>query len=183
MIAIAWAMLKSGGAAAFGLLRAIPWQGWALLVLVAFVAWYGEQCADQREVEVRAEYREQFEREDRQQAAYEAEEQTKTAAVTEKVVTVYVDKVRTVYRTGATIIKEVPVYVPVDAPALPGGFRVLHDAAAAGRVPDPAGLPDAAPVAAQAVAATVADNYTACHANTALLNAYQKWWAERGAPP
>jgi hypothetical protein len=82
-----------------------------------------------------------------------------------------------------TITKEVPVYVPSDAPALPGGFRVLHDAAARGEVPDPAGIPDAAPVSAQVVAATVAENYGACLADQKRLIAFQTWARAQASGP
>lgn len=43
-----------------------------------------------------------------------------------------------------TIIKEVPIYVKATDCAMPGGFRVLHDAAAHGTVPDPGAVADAA---------------------------------------
>ena len=74
-----------------------------------------------------------------------------------------------------TIIKEVPVYVKADDCPMPGGFRVLHDAAADGEVPDPTRIADAAPVPAQDVAATVADNYGTCLANAARLTGLQEW--------
>ncbi|MFN4063429.1 MAG: hypothetical protein ACK4JA_04480, partial [Parazoarcus communis] len=57
------------------------------------------------------------------------------AEATVQVVTEYVDRVRIVREKGAEIIKEVPVYVTVEADAacvLPSGFVRLHDAAAAG---------------------------------------------------
>jgi hypothetical protein len=56
---------------------------------------------------------------------------------------------------------------------------VLHDAAAAGHVPDAADLADAAPADAQTVAATVADNYAACHAIREQLTALQQFERER----
>ncbi|RKQ61245.1 hypothetical protein C8E02_1012 [Vogesella indigofera] len=109
------------------------------------------------------------------------------AETTVQVLTKYVDRVRTVHVAGETIIKEVPVYVPSDSPALPGGFRVHHDAAALGELPDPAlgELPDparvadAAAVPAQDVAATVAANYLTCHENAEQLTALQEWVREQ----
>lgn len=97
------------------------------------------------------------------------------AKVTVQVLTKYVDRVRTVHVAGETIIKEVPVYVPPDSPALPGGFRLLHDAAALGELPDPARIADAAAVPAQDVAATVAANYLTCRENAEQLTALQEW--------
>lgn len=102
------------------------------------------------------------------------------AEATVKVVTKYVDRVKVVRETGDTIIKEVPVYVPIEADAacvLHRGFVRLHDAAAQGVVPEPAGNSDAAPagVALSAVAGTVAENYTACRENAEQLIALQSW--------
>jgi hypothetical protein len=111
-----------------------------------------------------------------------AKVQTAQAQATDQVVTQYIDRVRVVRERGADIIKEVPVYVPSSTDsagacdcALPGGFRVFHDASALGELPNPAQRADAAPVAPQDAAATVATNYTACHANADQLTALQAW--------
>lgn len=85
-------------------------------------------------------------------------------------------KIRTVTKET---IRYVPKFVRADDCPLSGGFRVLHDAAAEGRVPDPAGIPDAAAVAAQDAAATVADNYGACHENAKRLEGLQEWVREQ----
>ena len=81
------------------------------------------------------------------QALQEARLREQQAQATVKVVTQYVDRVRVVREKGDTIIKEVPVYVPAQADAactVNRGFVRLHDAAAAGELPTPAGDPDAA---------------------------------------
>lgn len=78
-----------------------------------------------------------------------------------------------------TIVKEVPVYVPSDLPVLPAGVRVLLDAAADGRVPDPAELRDAAPVDPQALASSVAENYGVCRADQLKLSELQEWVREQ----
>ena len=97
---------------------------------------------------------------------------TQGATVT---VTQYVDRERVIRLKGETIVKEVPRYVPIQADAacvVPRGFVRLHDAAAAGAVPDPdTGDADAAAsgVALSTVAGTVAGNYTDSHANSAQL--------------
>lgn len=103
------------------------------------------------------------------------------AALSEKVVIRYVDRVRVVREVGATITKEIPVYVTAQADAacpIPAGFVRVHDAAAQG-VPlgEPAGDPDApAPgVTLSAVADTVAGNYTACHETGTQLTELQAW--------
>jgi hypothetical protein len=118
--------------------------------------------------------------EQNQQAAAVRERQ---AQATVKVVTQYVDRVWVVREKGETIIKEVPVYVPVQADAactINHGFVRLHDAAAAGELPGPARDADAAAagIALSAVAGTVATNYQTCHENAEQLRALQVWVSE-----
>lgn len=105
------------------------------------------------------------------------------AQSTVKVVTQYVDRVRVVREKGDTILKEVPVYVPAQADAactINCGFVRLHDAAAAGELPEPARDADAAAtgLALSAVAGTVATNYQTCHENAEQLRALQAWVSE-----
>jgi len=91
------------------------------------------------------------------------------ARMSERVVTRYVDRVRVVRERGATITKEIPIYVTARADArcdVPAGFVRVHDAAAANLpLREPAGDLDApAPgVTLSAVADTVAGNYATCH--------------------
>ena len=118
-----------------------------------------------------------------QQTLQAAAVRERQAQTTVKVVTEYVDRVRIVREKGDTIIKEVPVYVPVQADAactIHRGFVRLHDAAAAGELPDPAGDADApaAGLALSAVAGTVATNYQTCHENAEQLRALQVWVRE-----
>ncbi len=114
------------------------------------------------------------------QVATVGEEQ---AQATVEVVTQYVDRVRVVREKGDTIIKEVPVYVPVQADAactINRGFVRLHDAAAAGELPKPARDTDAAAagIALSAVAGTVATNYQTCRETAEQLRALQTWVRE-----
>lgn len=82
-----------------------------------------------------------------------------------------------------TITREVPRYVREPAPQCAdaglhaGGFRVLHDAAAAGVVPDPARVADAPAVGAAAAAGTIADNYAACLDWRAQVIGWQQWYS------
>ena len=92
-----------------------------------------------------------------------------------KVVTKYVDRVQVVQGRTRTIIKEVPVYVPTGTADLPAGYRVLHDAAAQGELPDPARIADAAPVPAQDAAETIVSNYGTCHETAEQVIALQDW--------
>ena len=118
-----------------------------------------------------------------QQTLQAATVRQKQAEATVKVVTQYVDRVRVVREKGDTIIKEVPVYVPVQADAactINRGFVRLHDAAAAGELPEPARDADAAAagIALSAVAGTVAANYQTCHESAEQLRALQAWVRE-----
>lgn len=121
--------------------------------------------------------RAQWETERSQAVAQAAEVKVAQAQVTASVVTQYIDRVRVVRQKGDTIIKEVPTYVPTTACPLPGGFRLLHDAAARGDDPGPAGGLDAPAVPAQDLARTVIDNYTGCRDNAEQLSALQAWVA------
>lgn len=104
---------------------------------------------------------------------------TLRGAVTTKIETKYLPQIARAQVVTETIVKEIPVYVPLTDPDLSAGFRVLHDAAAAGRIPDPAAIPDAAPVPAAVAASTVASNYGACTANAIRLQGLQEWVAEQ----
>jgi hypothetical protein len=102
----------------------------------------------------------------------------KRVVVTEKIVTKYIDRIKVIEREGAEVIRYVDRLIPVGTPDLPGGFRVLHDAAASGRFPDSPGGVDAArapPVPASIAAETVAGNYQACRLNAEQLTALQDW--------
>lgn len=110
----------------------------------------------------------------------QAQVQTRQAQATVQVVTQYVDRIQVVREKGDTLIQEVPVYVPVQADAactVHRGFVSLHDAAAAGELPEPARDADAPAegLALSAVAATVVTNYHTCHENAEQLKALQHW--------
>ena len=106
--------------------------------------------------------------------------QTRQAEATVQVVTQYVDRIQIVREKGDTLIQEIPVYVPVQADAactVHRGFVSVHDAAAAGELPQPARDADAPAegLALSAVAATVVTNYQTCHENAEQLKALQDW--------
>lgn len=107
--------------------------------------------------------------------------------VRDRVVIEYVEKIVTVFKQGATIVKEIPVYVSKAADAacvVPAGFVRVHDASAA-NLPvsgGPLGTDDGpSGIALSAVAETVAGNYTNCRANAEQLKALQKWARESHA--
>lgn len=137
--------------------------GMAFALTFAYFAW-ADHIGDVREAEVMARYAKQAKTVDAKRdavapqiAAKQEQQQVRIRTVTQ------------------TIIKEVPVYVQADACPLPGGFRVLHDAAAHGEVPDPARIADAAPAAAQDVAETLAANYGTYQEVAARLLGLQEW--------
>ncbi|MEW6612722.1 MAG: hypothetical protein AB1409_08275 [Pseudomonadota bacterium] len=153
-----------------------PWRWLALVLLAAALVGFGW-------VRGAAHVQARWDAAMLRQSLAAARVQARQAEATVKVVTQYVDRVKIVRQKGAEIIKEVPVYVPVEADAacvVPRGFVRLHDAAATGRLPEPAGAADAAPagVALSTVAGTVADNYERCHENAEQLRALQAWIRE-----
>ena len=153
----------------------IPWP-WRLLALAALAAALLGFGLVKGAGHVQAEWDAAISK----QALQVADVKVAQAEATVKVITKYVDRVKVVRETGDTIIKEVPVYVPAEADAacvVNHGFVRLHDAAAAGRIPQSAGGSDAPPagIALSAVAGTVADNYGRCHENAEQLTALQEW--------
>lgn len=158
-----------------GPLSRVPWPCRLLIVAVLAAALVGVGW-----VKGASHVQAEWDAEVVKQSLTDARVEKAQAQATVQVVTEYVDRVKIVRQAGETIIKEVPVYVPAQADAacvVPRGFVRLHDAAAQGVVPEPAGYSDAAPagVALSAVAGTVAENYTACRANAEQLSALQSW--------
>lgn len=150
---------------------------WVVLaLLVAFISWrihaYGAAKFKAGQASTQAKWDAAVER------GRKEVERLRTAAgkVTVKTETVYVDRVKVIREKGDAIVREVPVFVPAGAAQLPGGFRLLHDAAAAGGpVPEAAGIADAAPVDAQAAASTVTGNYAEFHEVAQRLTSLQDW--------
>lgn len=103
---------------------------------------------------------------------------TRQGAVTERVVVRWKTREPEIRTVTTTTEKEVVRYVPAAAdPMLPLGWRLLHDAAAAGALPQaPPGVDVAAPsVAASAAAKAVIGNYGAAHLCRAQLEELQGW--------
>jgi hypothetical protein len=70
---------------------------------------------------------------------------TKQAEVTQSVLSDRVQSQARIVTITKEILREVPIRIPSDACSLDPGWRVLHDAAAAGKPADPASGPDGAP--------------------------------------
>lgn len=152
-------------------LRALPYVLGALLVWGAY-----EWAYSRGEASVQADWDAAIQRGKAEVARLKSE----AGKITVRTETEYVEVERVIRVKGDTIVKQVPVYVPAGLPDLPGPFRVFHDAAATQTpLPQAPAADDGAPVAPQAVAATVADNYVTCHQNAARLSALQAWVTEQ----
>lgn len=108
--------------------------------------------------------------------------------VTGQVITQYVDRVQVVLTQGATITKEITRVITPEVDhryPLPWGFVRLYNAAALGAIPDAiatGGADDASTsIALSDVAASINDNFTACHANAEQLRSVQQWIREQQA--
>lgn len=132
-------------------------------LVLGYFAW-ADHVGDVRETKVRDQYAKQAKTTDEKRAAI-------TPPIVKKEAAAQI-KIRTITQT---IIKKVPVYVQATDCPMPGGFRVLHDAAAHGELPDAARIPDAAAVPAQDVASTVAENYGTCREVAQRLTSLQEW--------
>jgi hypothetical protein len=157
------------------LLRLVPtsvWLGLAAALAVMAGAWAIDHHGYNRGA---AEVQIKWDKDRAELQAALEREKARQAQVVEKVVIEYRDRVKVIKEKGDEIVKAVPYYVRASC-ALPGGWRVLHDAAASGSFPeDPDGAIAAAePVEGVAAAETVASNYAACRADQARLAALQQ---------
>ncbi len=89
------------------------------------------------------------------------------------------DRVDTIYIKGDTIEKQVPIYIPVDTPDLPAGFRVLHDAAATSTVPGSTSSIEATPVRVKDATETIVINYTSCLIWREEVVTWREWYQEQ----
>ena len=148
----------------------------ALVALLALAGWKVHSYGSARYKAGQADVQAKWDKANAKAQAEIARLREAAGKVTVRTETVYVDRVRTIREKGNDIIRNVPVYVPAGSPDLPAGFRVLHDAAAANSpIPASPGITDAAPVSAQAAAATVAANYAIAAENAARLTGLQDW--------
>lgn len=104
---------------------------------------------------------------------------TLRGAVTTKVETKYLPQIVRAGVITETITHEIHATAPVDAAPVAGYFRVWHDAAAAGRLPEPTAVRNGAAVDVETAAATVAENYGACRKDQLKLQALQEWVTEQ----
>lgn len=153
----------------------IPWQVFACAGLVLALWGYGKFKYHQGAASVQTQWDAAVER-----GKVVVEDLKKNQGkTTTRVETVTVEKIKTIKEKGDVIVKQVKVFVPDGSCDLPGGFRLLHDAAAANTIPDASRADDAAPVPAQTAATTIAENYTTCNAAIADLEGLRTWVREQ----
>jgi hypothetical protein len=110
-----------------------------------------------------------------------ATQKAASATVTTQIVTKYVPQIQVVHEKGATIVREVKVYVPETLNAryqLPNGFVMLHDAAATGMpLPESASsvLAKPSPVAISTAASVISSNYQLCNTEHEKYKALWQW--------
>ena len=158
-------------------LKRVPSWAWIGLALIAAGWVYGHSRYNAGQADVQAKWDASVEKGKAEIARLQAQ----ANRISTKIETKYLTRVETIRGATQTIVRQVPVFVPAGSCELPGGFRVLHDAAAQGSVPDPARAADAATVPAQDAAATVAGNYGACRETAARLISLQDWVKQQKA--
>ncbi len=153
----------------------IPWQVWAcagLVILIGLFGWYMDSRGASR-------IQKRWDQSIARGQVIVADLKGKQGQVTTRIEYVYRDRIKTVYEKGDTITKLVPQFIPSGTCDLPGGFRVLHDAAVAGTIPTAAEGTNAAPVSVADATRTIAKNYTTCKAAIVDLEGLRSWVQEQ----
>lgn len=151
-------------------IKKIPWQLWLLTgVVIVAVAW-GEFRYQSGQTNIQNKWNASVAR----GKVLLAQRKEQTKGITVVTETEYVDRIVKVKEKGDTIVKEIPIYITTDV-ELPGGFRMLHDAAATNTLPRPSDKANAATVSLKAATQTVGENYTSCHVTEERLVSLQDW--------
>jgi hypothetical protein len=182
-------MIVAAFRVAWPFIRAL-WPLWLLLGLVGAFYGHGRYERHLGDVQGSARVQAAWDKERKvMQAALDAEKLRQQQVVTRTVIE-YRDRIQIVKEQADAIVKEVPILIPAGGCQLSGAFRVLHDAAAGGELPENPGRAAAAadPVEIAAAAETVFANYAACRADQTRLSELQKLVkgfqpADQGATP
>jgi hypothetical protein len=162
-------------AAIGALFKRTPGWVWVALFLLGAGWYYGHTRYNAGQADVKAKWDKSVAR-----GKTEVERLKKEAGeVTVRVETKYIDRVKVVREKGEAIVQVREVFVPVDSGYLSGGFRLFYDSALQGAIPDPAGIPDAAPVPVADVADTHAHNAQLCRIAYATVEGWQEWASEQ----
>ena len=165
--------------------KAIPL--WAYLLVAAGIAvwWYGNHRESQGEQTVQT----QWDTQKKEDATLIARLKEQAGKITTVVQTKIEYRDRIITEKGQDRVRIQKVFVPTDSGYLAGGFRLYHDAASTNTIPDPAAIPDAAPVAVTDVASTIETNYQLCHKAYSRVEGWQDWATKQcalnanGCPP
>lgn len=149
----------------------IPWQVYACAGVVVVLGISGWKLYDLGQDHKQSEWDESIAR----GKVIVEQLKSKQGTVTTKIVTQTVERIKIVKEKGDTIVKRVEVLIPASTPDLPGGFRVLHDAAAANTVPDSTEGTNAEPVPVRTASSTIARNYETCHLAITELQGLRQW--------
>lgn len=153
------------------ILKKIPWQAWLLSGLaLSFYGW-GVLQHHRGAAEVQKQWDDSISRGKVIVDTLRAGQNKVTTVIETK----YKDRVQVIHEKGKTITKLVPQFIPADSCDLPGGFRLLHDAAVSGTIPSAAEGVDAAPVPVTTAATTITENYTTCKAAISDLEGMREW--------
>lgn len=151
----------------------IPWKAVALAgVALIFFGW-GEWRYHQGASKVKSDWNASIER----GKSVVKELKNRQGLVFYKVLIQHVDKVRVIKERGETVEKLIPVYLPSDQ-LLPGGFRVLHDAAATSTIPGTTEGANAESVPITEATRTIVQNYQTCHLAIQDLASLRLWIQE-----
>ena len=143
---------------------------WLLSGALAITAGFGLVALDQSRQAIG------YKKAQTEYAAQASQADAKREALAEQIAAQQIKAQEQIRSVTKTLIQKVNVYVPSTSCPLPGGFRLLHNAAATdGEVPDATSRLDAAPVAAQAATELVIENYGIARANAAQLVGLQGW--------
>ena len=123
----------------------------------------------------------EFKAQEAEQAAKIKELELQSQKVNVETIIKYVDRVKVVKEKGATIVKEIPVYISEKSDnrcIIPAGFVWAHDSAA--NPNDVSSAPveshdEATDIKLSTVTETVVDNYTRYHEVVEQLRALQDW--------
>jgi hypothetical protein len=152
-------------------IKSIPWEAWALLVTLVVLSYSGWRLYEMGRASVQKKWDASVER-----GKAEVERLKQQQVVVKTVVeTQVVEKIKTVKVKGDEIIKQVPIYIPIDTPDLPSGFRLLHDSAVLQLSPS-AGSALGETVPVTDATSTIIGNYTQCYKWREQVIGWQDWY-------
>lgn len=154
----------------------IPWQVFACAGVVVLLSLVGYKLYDLGRDHTQAKWDASIER----GKAIVADLKSKQGSITIGSEVRIVEVTKTIREKGRVIRQEIPVYIPQDTANLPGGFRLLHDAAATNSIPSTSEIPNAFSVSVREATDTITKNYTTCNLAISELKELRAWVSEQG---